>query len=53
MPSTYWIGLAAIVPFLAVLLLRIRDEEALMHAEFGQEWEAYARRSWRLIPFVF
>jgi protein-S-isoprenylcysteine O-methyltransferase Ste14 len=48
-----WIGLAAIVPFLAVLLLRIRDEEALMHAEFGQEWEAYARRSWRLIPFVF
>jgi protein-S-isoprenylcysteine O-methyltransferase Ste14 len=37
----------------AVLLWRIRDEEALLRREFGDAWDAYARRSWRLLPFVF
>ncbi len=36
-----------------VLLWRIHDEEALMHQQFGADWETYATRSWRLIPFVF
>jgi protein-S-isoprenylcysteine O-methyltransferase Ste14 len=36
-----------------VLLWRIRGEEALMHREFGSQWEAYVRRSWRLIPELF
>lgn len=48
-----WIGLAAVAPLVAVLLFRIRDEEALMHREFGIEWEAYCRRTWRLAPGVF
>ena len=48
-----WIGLVASVPFLGVLLFRIRDEESLLHREFGQEWEAYCRRSWRLIPYLY
>ncbi len=48
-----WIGLAEVVPLAAVLLFRIRDEEALMHKEFGPTWEAYCRRSWRLLPGVF
>jgi protein-S-isoprenylcysteine O-methyltransferase Ste14 len=48
-----WIGLAVVAPLVAVLLFRIRDEEALMHREFGPEWEAYCRRSWRLAPLVF
>lgn len=34
-----------------VLLWRIHDEEALMRAEFGTAWEAYSRKSWRLVPF--
>jgi protein-S-isoprenylcysteine O-methyltransferase Ste14 len=48
-----WAGLAVSVPLLIVLLLRIRDEDALMHEEFGQEWETYCKQSWRLIPFLY
>jgi protein-S-isoprenylcysteine O-methyltransferase Ste14 len=36
-----------------VLAWRIRAEEALLRREFGAEWEAYTRRSQRLVPFVF
>lgn len=38
---------------IGVLLWRIHDEEALLQHEFGKEWEAYSRKSWRLIPFVY
>ena len=48
-----WIGLIAAPFILAALLLRIRDEEALLHREFGKEWETYARQSWRLLPGIF
>ncbi len=48
-----WIGLAASVLFLGVLLFRINDEETLMQAEFGSDWEAYCQRSWRLIPYLY
>jgi protein-S-isoprenylcysteine O-methyltransferase Ste14 len=48
-----WIGLAALAPLLAVLLLRIHDEEALLGREFGGEWQAYQKTSWLLIPGVF
>jgi protein-S-isoprenylcysteine O-methyltransferase Ste14 len=48
-----WVGLAASIPFLGVLILRIRDEEVALHHEFGQEWETYCRRSWRLIPYLY
>jgi protein-S-isoprenylcysteine O-methyltransferase Ste14 len=47
------IGLALCVPFMAVLSWRIVDEEMVMHRAFGAEWEAYCRRSWRLIPYVY
>lgn len=47
------VGLLGSLAVLAVLLFRIRDEEALMEAEFGDEWRAYRHRSWRLIPFLF
>jgi protein-S-isoprenylcysteine O-methyltransferase Ste14 len=48
-------GLALIIAALlvAVLLWRIQDEEKLMHQTFGEKWEAYARRSWRLLPFIY
>jgi protein-S-isoprenylcysteine O-methyltransferase Ste14 len=36
-----------------VLAWRIHDEEALLREEFGADWEAYSRRSWRVIPFVY
>ena len=48
-----WIGLIGSALFLGVLLFRIKDEEALLHREFGPEWEAYCERSWRLIPYLY
>lgn len=48
-----WVGLLATIIFLVMLLYRIKDEETLMHKEFGPEWEAYCARSWRLIPYIF
>jgi protein-S-isoprenylcysteine O-methyltransferase Ste14 len=48
-----WLGLVLAGALALVLLWRIGDEEALMHKAFGAEWEAYARRSWRVIPFVY
>jgi protein-S-isoprenylcysteine O-methyltransferase Ste14 len=48
-----WIGLAANIPVLGVLLFRIKDEEAFMHQEFGPEWEAYCKQSWRLMPYLY
>jgi protein-S-isoprenylcysteine O-methyltransferase Ste14 len=48
-----WIGLIASLVFLGVILFRIRDEEILMHQEFGTEWEAYCHSSWRLIPYLY
>ncbi len=48
-----WIGLAAAPVILAVLLLRIHDEEALLKKEFGAEWDAYCRTSARLLPGIW
>ncbi|MBN1437951.1 MAG: isoprenylcysteine carboxylmethyltransferase family protein [Anaerolineales bacterium] len=48
-----WLGLALTVLAMVVVLIRIRDEEILMQKEFGAEWEAYARKTKRLIPFVW
>jgi protein-S-isoprenylcysteine O-methyltransferase Ste14 len=48
-----WIGLGLSVLVLVVLLDRIRDEEALMRQEFGEAWDAYCVRSWRLVPYVY
>jgi protein-S-isoprenylcysteine O-methyltransferase Ste14 len=48
-----WAGLVLTLPLIGVLLFRIRDEESLMHKEFGEQWEAYSKRSWRLIPFLY
>jgi protein-S-isoprenylcysteine O-methyltransferase Ste14 len=48
-----WIGLVATVLFLCIILYRIKDEEALMHKEFGEEWETYCKCSWRLLPYIY
>lgn len=48
-----WVGLAAGLLVLGVLLFRIHDEEALLHREFGEEWERYAQKSSRMMPGIF
>jgi protein-S-isoprenylcysteine O-methyltransferase Ste14 len=48
-------GLALILTALLMLVLvwRIHDEEELLRARFGNEWDAYCRVSWRLLPFIY
>jgi protein-S-isoprenylcysteine O-methyltransferase Ste14 len=48
-----WVGLLLTVLLPLPLVQRIQDEEALMHREFGTEWEEYCQRSWRLIPHLY
>jgi protein-S-isoprenylcysteine O-methyltransferase Ste14 len=48
-----WIAIAHAVLSALVLTWRIRDEESLLSAEFGREWESCAERSRRLVPFVY
>jgi len=35
------------------LLARIHAEENLLHSEFGDEYNAYRSRTWRLIPGIY
>jgi protein-S-isoprenylcysteine O-methyltransferase Ste14 len=35
------------------LLARIRAEEALLRAQFGNQYDAYCSRTWRLIPGIY
>ncbi len=45
------------VPFLLIVVgivtYRIHAEEKLLAEQFGEEFEVYRRRTWRLIPYVF
>ena len=42
-----------IVPVTAAFLRRIAIEEAALHAALGERSGAHARRTARLVPFVF
>ena len=35
------------------LIARIRAEEALLRSQFGEQYEAYCARTWRLVPWVY
>ena len=48
---TNWIaGLSSLVIFLPMYLLRVRREEKVMLAQFGDEYRAYQHRTGRIIP---
>ena len=47
------LGLFAGCGILLVTLWRISVEEEALSSAFGQEWESYARRTWRLLPWVY
>jgi protein-S-isoprenylcysteine O-methyltransferase Ste14 len=48
-----WIGFVLTFIFFVVVLFRIRDEEAMMTREFGENWRHYCGKSWRLVPLVY
>lgn len=46
-----WIGGFLVVPaFLAMWVIRVPREEAMMRARFGAAWDAYVARTGRLLP---
>jgi len=48
-------GVGVIITILLIppLIARIRAEEDLLHAEFGDEYNVYCSRTWRLIPGIY
>ncbi|KAG0228697.1 hypothetical protein B0O80DRAFT_503050 [Mortierella sp. GBAus27b] len=36
-----------------LMVLRIKYEEAMLSEHFGKEWDEYASKRWRLIPFLY
>ena len=48
-----WRGLVAVVLVFAVLFYKLRLEEKLMRAQFGETYATYSRRVSALIPFIF
>jgi protein-S-isoprenylcysteine O-methyltransferase Ste14 len=47
------VGLIILLPFIWLLLVRIQVEEGLLASEFGATYDAYRRRTWRLVPGVY
>jgi len=49
-----WLAAAVVlVPTTAALLYRIHVEEAALHQAFGPQYEAYSKRTKRLIPAIY
>jgi protein-S-isoprenylcysteine O-methyltransferase Ste14 len=46
-------GLAGLAGFGLLFFLRIGPEERMMEEAFGEEYRAYRKRTWRIIPFLF
>ena len=44
------VGVLLAALFIPPLIARIRSEEAMLHAQFGAEYDAYRARTYRLIP---
>jgi protein-S-isoprenylcysteine O-methyltransferase Ste14 len=46
-------GLLLVLPLLWILVSRMHAEERLLASEFGAAYDAYRRRTWRLLPGVY
>ncbi len=51
--SNWVAGLAGIVGFGTLYVLRIGEEERMMEEAFGEQYRAYRARTKRIIPFVY
>ena len=46
-----WLALLVYVAFIAIMLVQVRSEERRLRRDFGEEYEAYCRRTGRFWPF--
>ena len=50
----HWIALiAAVIIFAIGMVIRVRAEEKLLRAQFGEEFEDYARRVPAVLPGIY
>ena len=47
------VGVLLVAALLVPLVARIRAEERLLREHFGTEYDAYCKRTWRLLPGVY
>ncbi|KAF9150825.1 hypothetical protein BG015_007348 [Linnemannia schmuckeri] len=52
-PTEYWAMLVYGLMVVSGTAYRVRNEEAMLKSHFGKEWDAYASKRWRFIPFVY
>jgi protein-S-isoprenylcysteine O-methyltransferase Ste14 len=48
-----WLGVLLAALLIPPLIARIRAEERLLRTQFGDEYEAYCSRTWRLLPGLY
>jgi protein-S-isoprenylcysteine O-methyltransferase Ste14 len=49
-----WVGLVfTMLVFIPLTIARLRLEDDALNARFGSEWEAYAKRTGALIPYLY
>lgn len=46
-----WQPVAVFVVFIVIMLVQVRTEEKRLRNDFGEEYEAYCRRTGRFLPF--
>ncbi|KAG0228698.1 hypothetical protein BGX31_006481 [Mortierella sp. GBA43] len=51
--SGAWVAVASWALMTRVMILRLKSEEAMLSEHFGKEWDVYASKRWRLIPFLY
>lgn len=47
------VGVLLTLLLLPPLVVRIRAEEAMLRSQFGEEYDAYFARTWRLVPGIY
>lgn len=47
------VGVLLVATLLVPLVARIRAEERLLREHFGTEYDAYCKRTWRLVPGIY
>ncbi|KAG0364101.1 hypothetical protein BC939DRAFT_501240 [Gamsiella multidivaricata] len=48
-----WLTAAYGGMWVSMLMTRVKNEEAALQEHFGKEWDVYASKRWRFIPFIY
>jgi protein-S-isoprenylcysteine O-methyltransferase Ste14 len=51
--SGTWVAVGLWSLMTHIVLRRMKGEEVMLSEHFGKEWDEYASKRWRLIPFLY